>query len=160
MKNQTTVIFTIALSLFFSSLTGCAQIADDVVKQGAKVVKHVDVPNSASSKVVQEGAEQISKNSDELIKFAGPIIKSCAKDMTKSSLEQLITKVIDSGYTQITRSYLLQVSQQAIQECFDIKAGNVLYQMGDAANSLINDYATSLVSEIEQQYQGQINFVN
>jgi hypothetical protein len=80
--------------------------------------------------------------------------------MTKSSLEQLITKVIDSGYTQITRSYLLQVSQQAIQECFDIKAGNVLYQMGDAANSLINDYATSLVSEIEQQYQGQINFVN
>ncbi|NJN13677.1 MAG: hypothetical protein HC815_39625 [Richelia sp. RM1_1_1] len=81
-------------------------------------------------------------------------LDNCAKDSGKSVLEQLVKKAISSGYTQISQGELLEISKSAIHECVVIKAGQAVH------DSFVNESASSNVMQVQEEYQGQIEFTN
>lgn len=155
-------IFSTSLFIFLciSSLGGCkliARNADNIpiprIPRNS-IPDEIPIPNSGT---IREGAETIGKNID--FELVTEIAYKCAEESAMGLVGSTIENAIDRGYTQISTNYLLNLSNQAIQECTVIKLGLGIQELGQSFTDLTADYSYTLVGASSEAYGQNILFV-
>jgi hypothetical protein len=163
MKINKALTSTLTLSLLIAFLTGCGgagSYVDDVAKYGDDAAKAAQKIAKQSGDKADDVARVIN-NTDEALKFAKNRGKACAKKVGKNAAKEIIATAISSKDKQISQEKLFHVSRDAIQKCFEVKLVKSVSEKlkKSVQDDLLNQEAKLVVSEVKQEYQGQIEFV-
>jgi hypothetical protein len=139
MKKVYMAFTIIAITVAPTFLTSCASVSDDLVRvvtrQGSSLGDDVTRQASRNGDAAVSAVSR-SVNQDELL-------KRCTQQARKSAVLEAWQRLDSSVSQQESENYLFTVAKDAIQTC----------TLGKLGDQLLDELASSVVSDFQQEYQ-------